>query len=645
MGSVEAFLKHMKTYTRPEMGVPPSPVCEVARKKAGPHVISGYFDRSMAIFMSDRHRMLGSGKGAVDGQAADVQPSVPEAKENKSNEADKELPDPFFSAIEQDDELGPCEAERERRCMDDSYVANGMYNYVDDPTARARRTIAEYNLAAELSLHRAMPRKSKFIDGILSFNDQVARVIRGDPSVAVNVLSSKYRYCKNKVVDTVKIDLVRDGCTNLPGSSTSDVDIASNYNIKYARRFNYTIKFYRIFNPYDFCNDNRFVSLRACLYHLLVLDIDPRLFMKARIIGFYNQDVAAVQLADDILFFSLCYDIKTLPLAQLTGFLKDCMATQSGDPASALLFAHIAFQALVNGRREPAESAERSIGRVSAGIRSVVRSLGNLVVSRKHAEAVPCAAADLFDLGVHIHSDRISVNGCDFDSTLPAQMRSGIRESVHRKMQGFSVVSTVYGLAVVCRRRGIHLEPSFIAPFCASLAVAGNDSIAAVALLDTMGVRIGHELTHTYRQTIARIADKFCVALNAVLKESVSSVRLWSSYCDSGVLFNSIAWILERAPVPAGGAHGGEPATTGEHVQSCFMAGISKVYIKRIRKTKTILDLEPIYLSILHSNRLFGVCWPVEAELKRMVRLHAVREARGWPTGGFGEKIRSILNE
>lgn len=481
-----------------------------------------------------------------------------------------------------------------------------------------------------------------------------------------------------------------------------------------------TIKFTRTFNPYDFCNDNRFVPLRRVLCHLQVLGIAASAFVKARILGFYNGDVSALDLSGDLSYYALCSDPSLLPLPALLSYLEEGLAAQSGDASAALLFTTIVFLILLEKRgrkasralagrggetkglacpevgsrtsvgsastpvlkedsvlgcidhpnadaeekkgdptapphrRNQGDSEKSLFGRTIAKLKekrdgkegkapsirflpqtpTMEQRLGAFSLSAR--EAPEEASKQTAFASVYVYADRISVFGYSLRSALPGQITANIQERIG-KAKGIERIRALHSIAASYARRGVLLDASFLAPHCASLVMPAHDSLAAVALLLRLGIRIEPDLWHIYKQTVARLADRFEAALNTALKEAITSIRAWGRYSDCRRLFGSIRWVVQ--------AERGNGTLPPSFLVSCFSSAIARVYFKRIRKSRRILDLEPVYLAIIHSDGLFGPMPSVEAELRRVVRHHAVREARGWPSGVFGERIKDILND
>ncbi|KAI5169242.1 hypothetical protein PAEPH01_0561 [Pancytospora epiphaga] len=478
--------------------------------------------------------------------------------------------------------------------VDDNNISQDWFIQIPDPAKTVTRILGWYNLSADVSVYTEKPVPPPIISGILRLGSDT-RVVSTN-SISVDIVSDKFRFCKNKVVDKIQVNL-RDIRNSIPQKQPNK----------------WGLIFSRSFNIYDFCNDNRFVSLSIIAGHLQLLEIEPSLFMKSRILGFYNQDVDAISLARDISYYTILYGRAGLQLAHLSLYIEDLIADQSCDAGHLELYCVIKTLKIIE---EPSVATQKENGSDTNG-------------------------------HICIYNDHISIGGVNINSSLSCKIISSL-QLVLRTHKGYGRIRALYIAVSKYQSINIHLSFSVVEQLFKIEYISRRDVIAAVSLIERLRMVVPQSVVNTYKEAMKSIATSFCNALNATLKRKESS----NLYEIIRGLITSVEGkrgdgeTLGRSNTgkETSGMSVGRRSPCDGYASERFIREISEVYIRRIRKVENICDLEPIYDSILQFNELFGVVWSIEAELVRAVRMRAVRDASGWPSGRFAEKIKQILN-
>lgn len=469
----------------------------------------------------------------------------------------------------------------------------------------ANRALAVYGVFASISAPLAIAERPLVLRGVVSrAGKEIAVESRGEP-ITIDLASERFRFCKNKI------------CARLSIDSRQAKQVLGN-----------GLAFRRRFSTIEFCLDNRAVPLERIIQHLLALGVKPSAFMEGKIMAFYNQDVSAQQLAADISYYSLFYDVEELPLDLLMVYLGACIAELCGDTGCASLFAMVDHVRIMH-RRWFSDCHEPCAGRCYDDCRMLLYRRA----AAPHLERTPIPKRSLESIGSHSESKicLFASHGVSspFSTDLSMNIAKSIREAVGN-LAGYPRIRRLYEITEEYRAWGAIIPRPFIEECLGDAmdAVPRASFISAVSLLGHMHLCIAERNLLKYHLCIKEISTKFCEALNSMLKAGEDTQNIYESLSSIILLPHGVRGGVAGGRIQNGPKTGalstalqGSPGIfecTDRLIARAILqlaADAAAVIARRIRKVKGGRVPESIQNAMMENERVFGCIEEIEKEL------------------------------
>ena len=217
-------------------------------------------------------------------------------------------------------------------CYDDLYIEK-LYNTSTNINLinmkEFTRTVNKLGLFADSIKQKSIMafKIPKTYEGSLSFGKINLYINTNEPSIKINCIDEKYRFCLNKQAKQIMIDMKH---LNFKGTVKSN-----EYNIKYKRK----IPDFKS----AFIESNIKTPISDIFNWIALFNLDPIEIMDQKIDEFINGKVFSSIILKDLSYLSLKFNISKLEISRLVFYLQDCISNCIVERDTYRLFIEVLF--------------------------------------------------------------------------------------------------------------------------------------------------------------------------------------------------------------------------------------------------------------------------------------------------------------
>lgn len=450
------------------------------------------------------------------------------------------------------------------RCKDDIIIDGRQRT---NKETMLRKITCAYGLFTEDIGERwdAHIKKPDGFEGVIQINGTSIEITTKSSEITIGVTDERYRFCKNKVTEAISV-----GTDRLGAFGRTLLALHGRYlEVHYKRRVLGADK--------EFCVENSKAPLQALISALDLLGISPRLFVHTKVELFITGRIASKEVLMDISFYSRILEFKDLELRVLIHHLQRSICEATCDDRAYDLYSLVIFLARTCNDPDANNHYTDVPSRVQKdGLKKkkpsrhpsleIVGGLSRFFLSRETGASPALRTAD-YELPIM------------YDAVLDRATFTSLAAGITDALAPSSKKSTERMCLRILKYIKVGLKMNI--EYVRKVILPTNGSTVGTLLVYQVYKALGlNTEAREFGRCFERVGEKFCDELNSLLKHGSDVSRLYGELATKFDLCDS-------------------------YFERTFANKIAMVHRGRIRKARSMEDLQGIYRSIQSFNKVF----------------------------------------